>query len=87
LLGEIPILGALFQSKQFQKEESELVIIVTPHLVKPLDVANQSLPTDSYTDPNDVEFYIGGMLEGKNHNPAAQETGALDGEFGHELPE
>jgi pilus assembly protein CpaC len=86
-LGEIPILGALFQSKQFQKEESELVIIVTPHLVKPLDVANQSLPTDFYTDPNDAEFYIGGMLEGKNHNLAAQETGSLDGEFGHELPE
>ena len=87
LLGEIPILGALFQSKQFQKEESELVIIVTPHLVKPLDVANQSLPTDFYTDPNDAEFYIGGMLEGKNHKLAAQETGSLDGEFGHELPE
>jgi pilus assembly protein CpaC len=87
LLGDIPILGALFQSKQFQKEESELIIIVTPHLVKPLDVANQSLPTDSYTDPNDAEFYIGGMLEGKNHNLAAQESGSLDGEFGHELPE
>jgi pilus assembly protein CpaC len=87
LLGEIPVLGALFQSKQFQKEESELIIIVTPHLVKPLDVANQSLPTDSYTDPNDAEFYIGGMLEGKNHNLAAQESGSLDGEFGHELPE
>jgi pilus assembly protein CpaC len=86
LLGEIPILGALFQSKQFQKEESELIIIVTPHLVKPLDVANQSLPTDSYTDPNDAEFYIGGMLEGKNNN-ATQESGSLDGEFGHELPE
>ena len=57
LLGEIPILGALFQSKQFQKEESELIIIVTPHLVKPLDVANQSLPTDFYSDPNDAEFF------------------------------
>ena len=87
LLGEIPILGALFQSKQFQKEESELIIIVTPHLVKPLDVANQSLPTDSYTDPNDAEFLIGGMLEGKNHKLAAQESGSLDGDFGHELPE
>jgi pilus assembly protein CpaC len=87
LLGEIPVLGALFQSKEYQKEESELIIIVTPHLVKPLDVANQSLPTDSYTDPDDVEFYIGGMLEGKNPNLAAQETGSMDGEFGHELPE
>ena len=87
LLGEIPILGALFQSKQFQKEESELIIIVTPHLVKPLDVAKQSLPTDSYTDPSDAEFYLGGLLEGKNNSTSAQEGGSLDGEFGHELPE
>ena len=87
LLGEIPILGTLFQSKQFQKEESELIIIVTPHLVKPLDIAKQSLPTDSYTDPNDAEFYLGGLLEGKNNKSAAHEGGSLDGEFGHELPE
>ena len=86
LLGELPILGPLFQSKQFQKEESELIIIVTPHLVKPLDVANQTLPTDSYVDPNDVEFYIGGMLEGKQ-NFEVKEGGSLDGQFGHELPE
>jgi pilus assembly protein CpaC len=77
----------LFQSKQFQKEESELVIIVTPHLVKPLDVANQSLPTDFYTDPNDTEFYLGGLLEGKSNSSSTQESGSLDGEFGHELPE
>jgi pilus assembly protein CpaC len=38
LLGDIPIIGALFQSKSFIKRETELVIIVTPHLVKPLDV-------------------------------------------------
>ena len=43
LLGNIPILGVLFQSKEFQKENTELVIIVTPHLVKPLDMAKQTL--------------------------------------------
>ena len=46
LLGEIPILGALFRSESFVKQETELIIIVTPHLVKPLDLAKQTLPTD-----------------------------------------
>lgn len=44
-LGEVPILGALFRSSSFQKNETELVIIVTPHLVKPLDMNAQTLPT------------------------------------------
>ena len=87
LLGEVPILGALFQSKSFQKEESELVIIVTPHLVKPLDLAKQPLPTDFYVEPNDVEFFLLGMLEGRAKDTAPAAGGKLDGEFGHSMPE
>ena len=71
LLGDIPVLGALFQSKQFQKEETELIIIVTPHLVKPLDMAKQPLPTDFYTEPNDFEFYMLGATEGRNKSQLA----------------
>ncbi|WHZ17307.1 MAG: Type II/IV secretion system secretin RcpA/CpaC, associated with Flp pilus assembly [Nitrospira sp.] len=63
VLGEIPILGALFRSSSFQKNETELLIIVTPHLVKPMDVATQSLPTDYYVEPNDFEFYLLGLAE------------------------
>ncbi|MBA3037340.1 MAG: type II and III secretion system protein family protein, partial [Desulfobacterium sp.] len=48
VLGDIPILGALFRSTKFQNNETELVIIVTPHLVKPVDMAKQTLPTDQY---------------------------------------
>ena len=84
LLGDIPILGVLFQSKAFQKEETELVIIVTPHLVKPLDMAKQTLPTDFYVEPNDAEFYLMGKLEGSG-NPKAK-RGAMDGDFGHSVP-
>ena len=87
LLGDLPILGALFQSKSFQKEESELVIIVTPHLVKPLDLAKQPLPTDNYVEPNDIEFYLFGMLEGSAGGAAPAVSGKLDGEFGHSVPE
>ncbi len=64
VLGDIPILGALFRSTSFEKNETELIIIVTPHLVKPLNVVKQVLPTDSYLEPNDFEFMIMGYLQG-----------------------
>ena len=64
VLGDLPILGTLFRSTQFQKNETELVVIVTPRLVKPLDLANQPLPTDSYLEPNDFELMLLGYVEG-----------------------
>jgi len=87
LLGDIPVLGVLFQSKSFQKSETELVIIVTPHLVKPLELAKQTLPTDFYVEPNDVEFYLLGAIEGKNGIGSVPLHEGLDGEFGHSMPE
>jgi pilus assembly protein CpaC len=87
LLGDIPILGALFQSKAFIKRETELVIIVTPHLVKPLEVAKMSLPTDFYVEPSATEFYLFGQIEGREKNQPASVTADLDGEFGHSMPE
>jgi pilus assembly protein CpaC len=66
-LGEIPILGALFRSSDFQSDRTELVFIVTPHLAKPL-APNPKLPTDGYIEPNRFEFFGLGKLEGK---PAA----------------
>ena len=64
LLGDIPILGALFRSTSFQKNETELIVIVTPHLVKPLDMVKQTLPTDHYLEPNDFELMLMGYVEG-----------------------
>ena len=86
ILGDIPILGALFRSRQFQKNETELIIIVTPHLVKPLDLAKQSIPTDFYIEPNDVEFYLLGKMEGKKKKDTTDIQGKLDGKFGHAIP-
>jgi pilus assembly protein CpaC len=86
VLGDIPILGALFRSRAFQKNETELVIIATPHIVKPLDVANQPLPTDSYVEPDDLELYLLGQMEGKGKGPNPKVRGNLDGEFGHAVP-
>ncbi|MBU1001117.1 MAG: type II and III secretion system protein family protein [Proteobacteria bacterium] len=64
-LGDIPILGTLFRSSKFQKSETELVIIVTPHLAKPLEVVDGSLPTDHFVEPSELEFFIYGKMEGE----------------------
>jgi pilus assembly protein CpaC len=86
LLGNIPILGVLFRSQSFLKNETELIIIVTPHLVKPLNMAKQTLPTDFYIEPSDAEFYLEGRFEGReNGQPAVR--GKLYGDFGHTMPE
>lgn len=58
-LGDIPVIGALFKSSEFQKSETELVIVVTAHLAKPLDKDKVKLPTDNYQDPDDLYFYLG----------------------------
>jgi pilus assembly protein CpaC len=55
-LGELPVLGPLFRSDSFQHNESELVIIVTPYLVRPVsDPASMHLPDDGYAPPTDLE--------------------------------
>jgi pilus assembly protein CpaC len=54
-LGDIPILGALFRSNGFRKDETELVIVVTPYLVKPVSAGEIALPTDGYRQSNDSQ--------------------------------
>jgi pilus assembly protein CpaC len=59
-LGDLPILGALFRSTSYQRDETELVIIVTPYLVRP--VSNQlAMPVDGYRAPTDVEINLEGQ--------------------------
>jgi len=86
-LGDIPVLGSLFRSSRFQKNQTELVIIVTPHFVKPIDTAQQTFPTDTYIEPNDWEFYLMGWADGRGYAPRTKPTDAavsrLDGDFGH----
>lgn len=56
VVGDVPILGALFRSDNFQRNETELVIIVTPYIVRPVaDAATLRLPTDGYQPPSDLE--------------------------------
>jgi pilus assembly protein CpaC len=67
VLGEIPILGALFSSKSFRREETELLMVVTAHLVRPLtpDEAPLIPGEDEYNDPNDFELFLLGSMSGK----------------------
>jgi pilus assembly protein CpaC len=64
-LGELPVLGALFRSNEFQTDRSELLFIVTPRLVKPLP-PNYALPTDGFIEPTRGQFMLNGRMEGDN---------------------
>ena len=63
LLGSIPIIGALFRSTNFQHDETELVIIVTPHLVRPVPEGTLKAPTDLTGPPNEADLLIDGRTD------------------------
>jgi len=91
IIGDIPVLGALFRSTAFQKKETELIVIATPHLVKPLDMTKQTLPTDQFIDPDDFEFYLLGHMEGEEKpesksKSSQPQTQNREGSFGHIVP-
>ena len=66
-LGDLPILGALFRSNSFRRNETELVIVVTPYLVKPVSADQIRLPTDGYRAPTDFQRVFGGQdFDGKS---------------------
>jgi pilus assembly protein CpaC len=65
LLGSIPIIGALFRSSGFSKGETELLIVVTPHLAQPLKPGQVRLPTDRVADPKASDV----LLDGEGYRP------------------
>ena len=71
-LGSLPILGRLFRSDRFQREETELVIIVTPYLVRPSSANDLPTPLDGFRPASDLERIFSGKLakEGKQAGPA-----------------
>ncbi len=91
-LGDVPILGALFRSTDFQRNETELVIIVTPHLVKPAPAGSLKAPTDNFKPPSDMDYMLFGRVEspdsgrspsGGAHKLNVQGAGGISGSYGH----
>lgn len=65
MLGDLPILGNLFKSSEFQKGQTELVIVVTPYLVKPVNANDIVLPTDGFKAPTTgQQFFLGQEVDG-----------------------
>jgi pilus assembly protein CpaC len=71
VLGELPVIGALFRSTEFQDEKTELVFIVTPRLVKPLP-PDYVLPTDRVGDPNRAQLFLNGRMDSPGTGRVAQ---------------
>ena len=71
-LGDIPIIGALFRSTDYQRAQSELVIIVTPHLVSPTRGEALALPTDRVRIPTEKELFLFGKVAGSQKGAAGE---------------
>lgn len=87
-LGDLPILGALFRSTRYQRSQSELVVIVTPHLVSPTRGEALALPTDRVRPPTEAELFLFGQTSrpaGAPRSGAAAEVAKQDftGSYGY----
>ena len=94
-INQIPILSSLFRSTDFQRNETELVIIVTPYLVKPAEPGTLTDPTNKMAAPSDVDMYLYGRTEAKTAPKKSgvskaqlgnlQGAGGIEGQYGHIL--
>ncbi len=86
-LGTVPVLGALFRSSGYQKDQTDLVIIVTPSLVQPAPAgARLATPFDTTVPSNDVDFFLMGQTEQrKKYNEYVTTGGDLQGPYGYML--
>jgi len=92
-LGDLPIIGSLFRSTGYQQDQTELVIVVTPHLVTPRR-GPTATPIDTFVPPSDFELFLFGNQRGKVENLKPEDRalmsaepgkGGLDGPYGHVL--
>jgi pilus assembly protein CpaC len=94
ILGDIPVLGALFRSVQYQKNETELVVLVTPELVHGINPADvTSVPGEKWRDPNSAQLYFLKDLGGEVTPPppakpalSAEQTPQFEGPSGFTPP-
>jgi pilus assembly protein CpaC len=91
-LASIPVLGALFRSTEFERRETELVIVITPRLVSSVDRNSIALPTDNFRPPSGYDMILQGRTEAPEPEAAAAADGnqagaeqGLDGAQGHQF--
>jgi pilus assembly protein CpaC len=86
-IGNVPVIGALFRSTDFQKSQTDLVIIVSPHLVKPVRPGQHlATPFDTALQSNDVDLFLMGDTERKKrYTDYVTSGGGLQGPYGHIL--
>jgi pilus assembly protein CpaC len=77
-IGDVPILGALFRSTEYERNQTELVIIVTPHLVTPVSGEALALPTDRIRIPTERELFLFGDVAKSPNSGAAGEVARQD---------
>jgi pilus assembly protein CpaC len=87
-LGSVPVLGTLFRSSAYLDHETDLVIIVTPHLVRPATPVDQlASPLDQRLHANDVDFFLNGQMEvPKRYTDYLTSGGNVNGPYGYILP-
>jgi pilus assembly protein CpaC len=77
-IGDVPVLGALFRSTGWKRNESELIIVITPYLVKPVNASEIVLPTDGYKAPTDLgRVFLGRLGEGTTGGDRPKPTMAV----------
>jgi len=98
-LGDIPVLGQLFRSHEYISGQTELVIMVTPRLVRPFNRKGIALPTDGFVPVSDMEFYLLGKMTkqntpgsttspnqvGSNNSSILTNDGGTNQRYGHQL--
>lgn len=86
-LGDVPVIGTLFRSSEFSRRQTELVVIITAHLVSPTRGDNFVLPTDRVKLPTERQLFLNGEVSGRANrgNPRAQEVSKQDfsGSYGY----
>ena len=87
-IGSVPVLGSLFRSSAYQNHETDLVIIVTPILVRPATPVDRlASPLDQRLPSNDVDFFVNGQMEvPKRYSDYLTSGGGLNGPYGHIVP-
>jgi pilus assembly protein CpaC len=82
-LKSLPVLGALFSSRQYEQDQTELVVIVTPFIARPVKERQLATPVDGFNPPTDLQQIFLGRLNRVYGPPGGHPAGVFHGQVGH----